>query len=139
MRVSVATILALAACSGPIGEGDGVVDEDEQPEPGWRGAFVGLAHEVAGTAELVDAQTLVLRDFVYDGGGVDAHLFLVADGAAFRPDLELTGNLVGTAFEGEDLTLDLPREAADGGWDTVVLWCIPFAAEFGHAVLRPPG
>lgn len=138
MLRSTPCLALLAACSGPIGGGDGVVTDDEAPEPGWRGTFEGLAHDVGGSAELVDEATLVLRDFTYDGGGVDTRLFLVVDGAAFSPELPLTDNLVGTPYSGEEVELALPAAATRGTWDTVVVWCLPFAAEFGHAVLSPP-
>ncbi len=128
----------VSACSGPIGTGDGIVEQSEVPVAGWTGTWEGFAHDVAGEATLLDGGVLELTDFTYDGGGVDARLFLVADGAAFDDSLQLTDSLVGMPFESETFRVDLPEEAMDGSWDTVVLWCVPFAAEFGHAVLRPP-
>ncbi len=116
--------VALGACSGPVGEGDGVVDADEVPGIGWTATFETLPHDVAGTAEIVDEETIELRDFTFDGGGVNARLFLVAAGARFSDDFELTDNLVGTVYDGDTFTVDIPDDA-------------PFEESAGGARPRP--
>lgn len=134
--------LSLAACApanAPVGDGDGVVDTDELPGPGWTAEIVGTAHDVAGTAVIVDEDTLEIRDFTYDGGGINARVFLVVDGAPFSDTLELTDNLVGTGpYDGDVLTLDLPADAAPGTWDAITLWCVPARVSFGFGVFAPP-
>jgi hypothetical protein len=138
MSLFAALVLASACTGKVVGDGDGVVDEDERPQPGWEAPLNGSFHDVAGTAVLVDEETLEIRDFVYDGGGINARVFLVVDGAPFTRDIELTDNLVGTPFDGETLTLDLPPEAFEFDWNALTLWCIPAAVSFGEGTFNPP-
>ena len=126
----------LGACT--VGTGDGVVQDDEVPMAGWTAQIATLAHDTSGTAVLVDDTTLEVRDFTFDGGGIDARLFLVVDGAPFFRDFELTDNLVGTPFEGETLTLQVPEDATPGTWDAISLWCIPAGAAFGTCTFGAP-
>ena len=69
--LAVVAVSCLAGCEAGVGEGDGIVDEDEVPSAGWTAELIGTAHDVAGTAVLGD-DSIELRDLVYDGGGVDA-------------------------------------------------------------------
>lgn len=132
--------LSLAACGGPLGDGtgDGVVEADEVVEIGWTAEIVGAAHDVAGTAELTDDRTIEIRDWTYDGGGVDARFFLIVNGGAFFEDFQISDNQVGEDADGTTLTLTIPDDVPDDGWDTITLWCVPFAASFGAGVFAPP-
>ena len=131
-------VLFLVGCGGgTVGEGDGVLDADEIPAVGWTGELVGTAHDVSGTAVIVDEDTIEIRDFVYDGGGINARMFLVVDGAPFDREIELTDNLVGSPSEGETMTLDL-KGASFEDFDLLTLWCIPAGVSFGTAKFGPP-
>jgi len=140
MRTTWIGMALLTACGqGMVGDGDGIVDSDEVPGPGWTAELVGTAHDVAGTAVIVDEDTLALRDFDYDGGGINARVFLVVDGAPFDDRFELTDNLVGTGpYDGDEVTLDIPEDAEPGSWDAITLWCIPARVSFGLGVFEPP-
>ncbi len=131
--------LALAACGGPIGDGDGRVDDAEIPQAGWFAEIVGEHHGVAGTAVLVDDRTLDIEGFSYDGGGLDARVYVLPDGAdisaAFETD---SGNLVGQVFEGETLRLTLPEDADPSAFNAITLWCVTAAVSFGHGVFEAP-
>lgn len=136
MRRVLALCLLPACASGPLGDGDGVVNGDVGP--GWTATLVGTAHDVAGTATLTE-DAVVLTDFDYDGGGLNARVYLVVDGAPFDPALELTDNLVGTGpYAGDTLTLPLPSDATAGSFDAITLWCVPAAVSFGFGVFEPP-
>lgn len=128
----------LFACGGPVGEGDGIVDPDEEARIGWEAELIGSAHDVSGTAVLVAEDRLEIRDFYYDGGGLNARFFLVAAGARFNRDIELTGNLVGSPSDGETLVLDLPEGLEADAWNAITLWCIPAGVSFGEGVFGPP-
>lgn len=131
-------LVALSACGKAVGDGDGVVDPDEVPGVGWIAELRTHHHDVAGTVEIIDERTLEIRDFTYDGGGINARFFLLADGEDFHMDFELTDNLVGDPFEGEVLTLDLPEDAPFDAWNLITLWCVPAGASFGDGVFRAP-
>jgi hypothetical protein len=129
----------LVACGGgPVGDGDGVLDGDEVPAVGWTAELVGTAHDVAGTATITDEQTIELTDFTFDGGGLNARFFLLVDGEDFHRDLELSDNLVGTAFDAESLTLDLPAGTSFTDFNLLTFWCIPAGVSFGTGVFEPP-
>jgi len=145
-----ATALLLSACgdaaettdtadTGDTGTaGDSVVDEAEVPDVGWTAELENFSHGVGGTAVILDERTIELRDFTFDGGGVDARLFLVVDGADFNEDIELSDNLVGTAFTGETFTVTIPDGVSFEDWNLITLWCIPFSTAFGAGVFLPP-
>ncbi|MEN0067395.1 MAG: DM13 domain-containing protein [Myxococcota bacterium] len=130
--------LGLVACGGPVGEGDGVVDDTEIPGVGWEAVFETFSHDVAGRAVIVDEQTIELQDFTYDGGGVNARLFLLPAGGDFTDDFELTDNLVGTEFDNDTLVIDIPEDAPFEDWNLITLWCVPFRVDFGSGVFQPP-
>ncbi len=143
MRVESPVLCVLLAwitgCAAPsVGGGDGVMDAGEVPQVGWTATLETRAHGTSGTAVVVDESTIELRDFVYDGQGIDARLFLQADGAAFSGDYELTESLVGDAFEGDLLTLPIPDQAELENWNLITLWCVPAGASFGDGVFLPP-
>ncbi|MEL6349247.1 MAG: DM13 domain-containing protein [Myxococcota bacterium] len=131
-------MMTAVACSNVVGSGDGVVDEDEVPGVGWFAELDTLAHDVSGTAVIVDEDTIEIEDFVYDGGGLNARFFLLADGAEFDRDIELTDNLVGSPSDGQTLTLTIPNGVAFDEWNFITLWCIPAGVSFGEGVFEPP-
>ena len=132
-----AALLGLG-CSAPVGDGDGVMEASDVPQVGWVATLTTRAHGTAGTAEIVDASTIELRDFVYDGQGLDARLFLETDGAAYSGDYGLTDSLVGQTFDEDTLTLQIPDQAEFETWNLLTLWCIPAGASFGDGVFLPP-
>lgn len=140
---TLAALSGLVGCGGGmVGDGDGVVDLDEVPGVGWRATLEGTAHDVAGEAVLVDdgdgGLAIEVRDFVYDGGGLNARFFLLADGEAFHRDHELTDNLVGSPSNGETLVLPVSADSPPDDWNLITLWCIPANVSFGSGVFEPP-
>ena len=129
---------ALLACDAQVGDGDGIVTGDEVPGIGWEADLETFAHDVSGTAVIVDEDTIEIRDFVYDGGGINARFFVLPDGAPFHEEYELTDNLVGQAFDGETLTLTLPEGATFEDFNLITFWCVPVGIPFGQGVFSPP-
>ncbi len=128
----------VAACGGPLGEGDGIVDADEVPEVGWEAVFDTFAHDVAGRAVIVDEQTIELQDFTYDGGGVNVRLFLLPAGGDFTDEFELTDNLVGTVYDNDTVEIEIPDDASFEDWNLITVWCVPFRVNFGSGTFLPP-
>ena len=132
-----ALFLLIACVAAPVGAGDGVVSVDETPKPGWTAPLIGRYHDVAGTAVLVDEQTIEVRDFVYDGGGLNARVFVLPAGADVAAGFETdSGTLVGSRFDGETLTLTVPDGVSLADFNAITLWCIPAAVSFGDGVFR---
>ena len=136
------TALVLAAvvsgCAKAVGDGDGIVSADEVPGVGWSAELIGEQHDVAGLAVIVDERTIEVQDFVYDGGGINSRLYLLADGEDFHRTWELTDNLVGAPFSGDTLTVDIPDDAPFEEWNLITIWCVPAAVSFGAGVFQPP-
>jgi hypothetical protein len=128
----------LTACGGPVGDGDGVLDDTEVPGIGWEAEIIGTSHDVAGTAVIVDEDTIEIRDWTYDGGGINARIFLLIDGERFHRDFELTDNLVGDPADGETLVLDLPAGTSFEDFNLITFWCIPAGISFGDGLFAPP-
>ena len=137
-RLAVVFSLWAVACGGPVGDGDGVVDDTTSSRVGWTALVEGTAHDVGGVAVVVDEATIEVRDFTYDGGGINARFFLVVDGGSFSDQLELTGNLVGSPSDGDTLTLPIPSDATNELWDAITLWCLPAGVSFGFGAFAPP-
>jgi len=134
----IAVLLVATGCAKQVGEGDGVVDDSEIPEVGWIAELTGHHHGVAGTAELIDDNTIEIRDFVYDGGGINSRFFLLADGGDFNRDAEISDNMVGDEYDGDVVTLVIPEDIPVDSWNLITLWCVPAAVSFGDGVFEAP-
>jgi len=138
VRMGPVALLVFSGCAKTVGSGDGVLQDSEIPQVGWIAEIGGLHHDLAGSAEIVDESTIVIQDFVYDGGGINARFYLLIDGEDFNKDLEISDNLVGTEFNGEELTLDLPPGAMLDDFNLLTFWCVPAAVSFGNGVFQAP-
>jgi len=141
----IALLLTLAACTADDSSKDVDADTDgsvdvARPAVGWTAELQAHAHGVSGTAEILEDGLLEIRDFSYDGQGVNARWFLETSGEAFRGDYELPGgNQVRDApYDGETLLFEVPAEAQEGSWNQLTLWCIPFETSFGDGEFQPP-
>lgn len=93
------------------------------------------AHAVAGTATIVDDCTIRFTDFSFDGGGIDVHV-IGGNGGTFDPDIDLTINMVGTAFDGGEAVVSLPEGVSLDDFDSLSVWCIPVGFSFGDGVFQ---
>ena len=95
-------------------------------------------HGVAGTAVVVDNCTIEIRDFEFDGGGLDVHV-VVADNADFASYTNLTEDLRPDGpYDGATLTVPLREGMSLDEITHVSIWCIPFAVNFGDGVFESP-
>ena len=93
-------------------------------------------HGVAGTAVIVDNCTLEIRDFEFDGGGVDVHV-VVADNPDFDDYKNLTEDLRADGpYEGVSLTVPLREGMSIEDVTHISIWCIPFSASFGDGAFE---
>merc|ERR1712165_552711 len=112
------------------------------------GSFVELHHGVAGDVFALDEETIVIKNFVYDGQGPDAFLLAGTSGQPSKggevvfpipnddgrtyaytdKDIPILGRFTGD----EDVVLRLPpgRRVSDLKWLSV--WCREYAVDFGH-------
>merc|ERR1712038_2019688 len=112
------------------------------------GSFVELHHGVGGDVFALDEETIVIKNFVYDGQGPDAFLLAGTSGQPSKggevvlpipnddgrtyaytdKDIPILGRFTGD----EDVVLRLPpgRRVSDLKWLSV--WCREYAVDFGH-------
>lgn len=109
----------------------GVADVYERA--GWQAQFSTLFHNVSGTVTIVDANTLLVEDFNYDGGGPAVYFYLGADNssASFNSGLGIGPLLTGTTFTNDTLVVDLPGTQTLDGYNAISVWCEDFNVNFG--------
>jgi len=94
--------------------------------------FNTISHQVAGTATIVDDCTIQLDDFSFDGGGIDVHLLGGTDNTYSSPvGIDLSINMVGTAFDGGSAEVRLPTGVTLDQFDGLSVWCVPVGFDFG--------
>jgi len=105
-----------------------VINEDSGAE--LIGDFIDVAHPTSGIARVNAERTeLELTDFKSDDGPI-LELYLATDPTA--EDYISLGELQG--LEG-DFTYILPQNINFDTHKYVIVWCVTFSVDFGHAVL----
>ncbi|XP_058466228.1 protein Skeletor, isoforms B/C [Malaya genurostris] len=112
---------------------------------GYYGTKIGdlsqLQHGVSGTVYAVDARTLFLKNFNYDGEGPAAYFYVGNTRAPSNKGAHRLRDERGRAgvlrkYRNEDITLSLPegKTLRDIRWFSV--WCDDFSVNFGDVVIR---
>jgi thiosulfate dehydrogenase len=97
-----------------------------------------LLHEVSGNVEEFAVRKIVLLNFNYDSKGAQARVWLyrqagrIEDGRAIGPDLRRA-----TRYTDATVVVDIPAEVSFDSYDSVAIWCEPYAVDFGHGRLSP--
>jgi len=107
------------------------------PRPQRIGRLQGIEHDVAsGDIVVVDAQTLLIPDFTYDGSAPDAH-FWVGKGRKPSPDGITVADENGSKkplrkYARKTVVVTLPGDTTVFDIDYISIWCEDFFADFGH-------
>lgn len=140
LALTLSLVTALCACGSEPG---GFNPDDVQTGCDATHAKVGhaaelsnLFHEVSGTVVVVDDCTLEIRDFHYDGGGLDVRV-TGAVGGDFENGIDLSENILSEVYEGETLTLSLPSGTSLDDFDQLSIWCLAAGVSFGDGELAP--
>lgn len=105
------------------------------PRVGLDMVLDGRAHDVEGRAVIVDDCTIELRDFHFDGGGLDVRAIGARDGD-FDNGAVLTEDLRRpTRYSGETLRIALPVGVTLDDVQGLSIWCVPAAVSFADADL----
>jgi len=93
-------------------------------------------HDVGGIAEVIDDCTIEIRDFTFDGTGVDVRLYgglggNYEDGFPMGDDLLRAGG-----WHGETLTFTLPEGRTLDELNGVSVWCVPVGVDFGSGTFE---
>ncbi len=133
----------LAACGGANGDTAGTPEGQTgcgstSSRVGHTATLTTRYHGVSGTAEVVDDCTLVLRNFNYDGAGLDVRLY-GARGGDYRNGVALTGDLKKAGgYRGEELRIALPVGTSLDDVDSISVWCVTVAESFGDGAFSAP-
>lgn len=95
------------------------------------GDFMDAAHPTSGTATVNEEQTkLIFTNFKTDAGP-NLEIYLATDTGA--SDYITLGAIQG--IDG-DYEYNLPDNVDFDTYNHVLIWCVPFSVNFGHAVLE---
>jgi hypothetical protein len=105
----------------------------EYERAGWKAKLSALSHGVSGVVEIVDADTIRIEDFNYDGGGQGVFLSLAAQNtdASFLAGVPVGPLLSGTERINETLTVEMPAGLDTRDYNAVSVWSVDLAANFG--------
>ncbi|TLU65286.1 DM13 domain-containing protein [Thalassotalea litorea] len=108
---------------------------DDHPKVGYSGDFETFFHDVSGRATIVDNCTIQVEFFNYDGEGPDVFFYAGTDHDYTSVDAFAIGEqLNGKVYNNASITLKLPRNRTLDDFNTLSVWCVDFAADFGHLV-----
>lgn len=112
----------------------------EYARSGWRCELERTAHHVAGIVTIVDADTIRVDHFDYDGNGISVYVYLGGErtNKGFANGLALGEELVGSVFDDDTLILDLPDGKTLDGYNAVSVWCVVAGVSFGWGEFAAP-
>ena len=114
----------------PVG-GNGNGNGGGNTEPLYQGVFVDVAHPTSGVASINQDKTILsLTNFMSDTGPIlELYLATNPDAGNYITLGELKG------YDG-DYDYDLPANVNFNTHTYVIVWCVDFDINFGHAVLQ---
>ncbi len=106
------------------------------PKVGQSATLVELFHDVGGVAEIVDNCTIEIRDFNFDGQGIDVQIYAGFEGM-YEDGFSISENLVrDLPYNSEVLTMKLPEGRTLDELGGVSVWCVPVGADFGSGTFQ---
>lgn len=137
----VAFVLANDGGGGGGGPTNGLRECDEtHPKIGQVAMLSTFAHQVSGTAVIVDDCTIRLDDFIYDGAGIDVRFYGGLGGdydngfSMSEEDLRRPEGYDGT----ETVYAQLPEGRTLDELDGISVWCVPVSQSFGDGLFQNP-
>lgn len=132
--------LGLSAVFMLMGCASQSADAQTSPGIGYQTSLSTLSQNVSGTVTVLDADTLLVEDFVYTGGGLSVFFYLDTSEDTVGTGLEIGPQLVGTAFDGtqDPFTIDLPTGLTVDGFNAVSVWCVIAEISFGQGTFSAP-
>ena len=111
--------------------------DEVYPRTGFATKLSTNAHGVRGSAEIVDARTIRLSHFYYDGAGPKVFVYLATANtqAAISNGIAIGNELSHTAYSDATITVTLPISGPIlDGYSTISIWCVEFKVNFGSGV-----
>lgn len=96
-----------------------------------------FAHDVSGTATIVNDCTIRVQNFTYDGGGIDVRVYAGVGGNYDPPvGFAISPNIKGQAFNGQTVTVQLPVGTTLDNLDGIAVWCTDVGVSFGDGIFE---
>lgn len=137
----VAFVLGVDGGTGGGGEtGDLRECDATHPKIGQVAELDTFAHQVSGTAVIVDDCTIRLDDFVFDGQGIDVR-FYSGLGGNYLNGFSMSENDLRRpeGYDGsETVYAQLPEGRTLDELDGISVWCVPVAQSFGDGLFQDP-
>ena len=124
------TLLLIISCSSSSDDSS-MIEEEIQQVDLYEGSFVSAAHPTSGQAIVNEERTILsFADFKTDSGPI-LEVYLATDTNA--SDYITLGELQGV--EG-NFDYNLPEDVNFEMHKYVLIWCVDFSVNFGHAILE---
>lgn len=108
----------------------------EHAEVGKSAEFTTLFHDVSGTLKVIDDCTLEITQFNYDGQGPLVYFYAAVEQQYSSQQAFVIGPLLtGTEYRDDQVLLKLPADKTLDDVNSLSVWCIDFAVNFGDAYL----
>lgn len=110
----------------------------DHPRVGWTATLSTKSHGVRGTAVIVDNCTVEVRNFFFDGRGLDVKLY-GTKGTNFRQGWPMSEDLIRSpAYMNETVIGKLPQGRTLDDLDAISVWCIDIPVDFGSGTFKAP-
>tara|TARA_R110001583_G_scaffold53742_1_gene165370 strand:+ start:1289 stop:2203 length:915 start_codon:yes stop_codon:yes gene_type:complete len=96
--------------------------------------FSTLAHEVTGTASIIDDCTIEVTNFNYDGSAPLVYFYAAIDNQYSSNDAFAVSQQLqqGSAYSNETIRLRLPTGKTLDDLNSISVWCVDFSVSFGE-------
>jgi hypothetical protein len=109
------------------------------PRAGYRAELSTLFHDVDGTVTIVDANTIAVQNFTYDGTAPLVFFYLAEEDsqASFLNGIPI-GPLLDREYINEDLVLNMSGNQRLDGYNAISVWCAAVNLNFGSGSFVDP-
>jgi hypothetical protein len=106
---------------------------------GYTGTFSTLAHNVSGTATVIDNCTIEVSMFNFDGAAPNVKFYAgVDDNFSDSEAFGIGERIDGRSYDNETIVLTLPEGKFVDDFNSLSVWCVEFQADFGNLRLLAP-
>jgi hypothetical protein len=106
---------------------------------GYTGTFSTLAHNVSGTATVIDNCTIEISMFNFDGAAPNVRFYAGVNGNFSGAEaFGINERIDGRSYSNETIILTLPEGKFVDDFDSLSVWCVEFQANFGDLRLLAP-
>lgn len=110
------------------------------PKAGLKAELQTIFHGVSGTVTIIDADTLLVEDFNYDGAAIETwfHLGVTNSESDFAAGLQVPPLIPNVPFVDATFMLELPRGTTVDPYGAVSFWCVAANASLGRGSFLSP-